>query len=129
MMDATYFPSFNAAKIMNLGDFLPRIESLITTNYLFAGITKIALCLLAASKGIANLFDLQDYREILAPAGMMILALSVISYESVMHLFEFVDRYYAIYAIPFQIIIPLAIWIAAEIKVRRKKSRAGASIV
>jgi len=67
---------------------------------------------------------MQGYREILAPACLMSLALSVTSYESMMHLFDFVRTYYPIYAAPFQVIIPLLIWIAAEIRTRRKKPAA-----
>jgi spore germination protein KB len=120
LMQAVYYPSFVAAKIINTGDFFARIESLISMNYLFAGVTKIALCLLAAAKGLTVLFNLQNYKKILAPACLLTLAFSATFYNSVMHLFDFVEYYYPIYAVPFQIIIPLLVWIGAELKAHKK---------
>lgn len=122
MMEVTYYPSFAVGRIINPGDFFARIENMLSMNYIFTGITKITLCIVFVVKGIASLFKIPEYRKILAPICLLCLALSIISYHSVMDLFDFVKRYYPIYTIPFQILIPLLIWITAEIKKSRKKA-------
>jgi spore germination protein KB len=58
------------------------------------------------------------------PVALLFLALSAIIYKNTMEMFDFISVY-QFYAIPFQIIIPLAVWIAAEIKARAKRKAAG----
>lgn len=117
---ATYFPSFSATRIIEIGNFLTRIEGIVTINFLFAGITKITVCLIAASLGIAKLLSVTNYKKVLLPTGLLTLTLSLILYTNILEMMDFIKVYY-IYALPFQIIIPLIIWITAEIKLRKKK--------
>ncbi|MGI6004198.1 MAG: GerAB/ArcD/ProY family transporter [Christensenellales bacterium] len=126
MMQISYFPSYVAVRIVEIGDFLARIEGSISSNFVFAGIVKISACLLAASKGVTRLFNLQDYRPVVLPAGILTLALCAILYKNTMEMFAFLD-YYPYYAFPFQVIIPLAVWIAGEIYVRRRKKQGAAA--
>ena len=115
MIRSVYFPSYTAARLINVGDFLTRIEGSITINFILAGITKITVCLLAASKGIAHIFKVNDYHNIVVPTNLIILAICSIVYNNITQMFEFI-QVYSIYTIPFQIVIPLLIWITAEIK-------------
>jgi spore germination protein KB len=120
MVNNEYFPSYTAARLINIGDFLTRIEGTITINFILAGLTKIAVCFIAAAKGIAHLFKLKDYKDFAVPVALISLALSTTLYKSLTEMFEFV-KIYTIYSIPFQIIIPIMIWILAEIKTRKKQ--------
>ena len=119
MVNISYFSSYTTARILRLGDFLSRIEGTITINFLLSGILKITVCLIAGAKGIAKLFNITVYKNMLMPASMLALALCAIIYKSAMEMFGFI-QYYQFYAIPFQIVIPLAVWIAAEVTVRKK---------
>ncbi len=119
MASASYFPSYTAARILHIGDFLSRIEGTITMNFLLAGIVKITLCLLAAAKGIAKLFTIEDYKQLVMPTSMLAVALCAIVYSSAMEMFGFLV-YYQVYAIPFQVIIPAVVWITAEIRARKR---------
>jgi spore germination protein KB len=117
---ASYFPSYSSARLIGVGDFLTRIEGSITINFILAGITKITVCLFAAAKGIAHLFKVTNYRSLITPAGFLMVALCSILYSNITEMFAFLPTY-SIYAIPFQIIIPVIIWITAEIKKKKKK--------
>ncbi len=120
-----YFPSYVAARIINIGEFLPRIEGTISMNFIISGITKITVCLLVAVKGISHFFGVTNYRKILIPVSLLTLAVSAILYKSAMEMFAFIDVY-PYYAALFEIIIPLIVWLFAEIKVfRQKKLAAG----
>ena len=124
MISASYFPSYTTARILHVGDFLSRIEGSITMNFLLSGIAKITLCLIAAAKGIAKLFAIKDYRQILMPTSMLAVALCAIIYKSAMEMFGFIT-YYRVYALLFQIAIPAVVWIAGEIRIRmHEKKRA-----
>ena len=120
-MKAEYFPSYISARIISISDFLARIEGSISTNFIFAGVSKIALCLLAASKGLANLFQIQNYKKIILPVSLTAVALSCILFSSTMEMINFL-KIYMIYAIPFQIIIPVLVWLGCEIKTRFEKT-------
>ncbi|HEX3037860.1 MAG TPA: endospore germination permease [Oscillospiraceae bacterium] len=121
LMKAEYFPSYISARIISVSDFLTRIEGSISTNFVFAGVTKITLCLFAASKGLANLFQIQDYKKMILPVSLISVALSCILYSSTMEMINFL-KVYVIYVIPFQIFIPIIIWLGCEIKTRFKKT-------
>lgn len=120
MLRAEYFPSYMAARIVNVGDFMARIEGSITMNFILAGIIKMTVCLIAAAKGMAHLFHLTSYRHIVFPMALLTVALCAIIYDNAMEMFDFLPVY-QFYAIPFEIVIPLLIWLFAEKKAHRQK--------
>ena len=115
-----YFPSYVAARIINLGDFLSRIEGSISVNFILAGIVKITVCLIAASKGISKLFGIGCYRQLVMPTALLALALALIVYKNTMEMFAFI-KYYPLYASLFQVLLPAILWIASEIGAKRTK--------
>ena len=121
LVGASYFASYMTVRLINIADFFARIEGFISMNFILAGIIKITVCLLAAAKGTARLFGVSNYRKLVLPVSLLAVALSAIVYQNVMEMFDFL-RFYTYYAVPFQVIIPLAVWIAAEIQTRRKKA-------
>lgn len=113
-----YFPSYSAVSVINIGEFLQRIEVTAAVVFLFAGFAKVSVCLYAATNGIAKVFNLGDYRNIAAPVGLLMVLLTRIIYDNAMEMVEWARFVYKYYAIPFQIILPIVILIAAEIKIR-----------
>lgn len=113
-----YFPSLSAVSLINIGNFLQRIEIVVSVTFLLAGIVKIGVCLYAASNGIAKIFNFDSFRLITAPVGFLMMNLSYFIYRSTMEMYEWASKIYHYYAIPFQIILPLIIFIVAEIKTR-----------
>lgn len=116
-----YFPSYSAVSLIDIGNFLQRIEIIVAVIFLLAGIVKVAACLYAASNGIAKVFNFESHRTLTAPIGFLMMNLSCFIYTSTMEMFEWATKIYPYYAIPFQIILPIVILIAAEIKVRVRK--------
>lgn len=121
MVNTEYFPSYVAVRIIEVGEFFSRIEGSIAMNFILAGIIKIAVCLMAASKGTARLFGIEDYRRLVFPVSLLIVALCAVVYRNVMEMFDFL-KVYQYYALPFQVAIPLTVWIAAEIRTHRKRA-------
>lgn len=120
MLEKSYFPSYTAARIINIGELFSRIEITIFSNFILGGITKISICLFAAIKGVEKLFNIKSNAKIVFLISLIILLISKFQFNSVIEMMKFIDIYY-IYAVPFQIIIPLLIWIGAEIKTRKKE--------
>jgi spore germination protein KB len=114
------FVTFESARLISIG-FLERIEVTVSSLILLSGFVKISICLYAASKGIAKVLNINNYKQIVAPVGLLMMILSIIIFRSTMEWYEFTVKTYKIYAIPFQIILPLTILLTAEIKILIKK--------
>lgn len=120
-IDQVYFPSYAAVSLVNIGDFLQRIEVTVSVVLLFAGFVKISICLLAAGRGVDYLFKAGNYRQLVAPVGLLMMVTSCFIYQNIMEMMKFAFKVYRYYAFPFQVILPVIIWIGAEIKARKAK--------
>ena len=120
MLEKSYFPSYTAARIINIAELFSRIELTIFYNFLFGGIAKISICLFAAIKGVEKLFNIKSNVKIVFLISLIILLISRFQFKSVMEMMNFIDIY-QYYALPFEIIIPMLVWIGAEIKTRKKR--------
>lgn len=122
LMVAEYFPSFTCAKIMEIGDFLSRIEGTISINLVVAGLTKTAISLYSASLGLAKLMNIPNKMDLITmPVCLFALTLCLVSYTDALQMFGFLN-FYVYYAFPFQVIIPVIIWLMGEWKTRKKQA-------
>lgn len=122
MVEKSYFPSYTAARLINMGDFLSRLEMVIFYNFLLGGIAKISICVLAAVKGVKKLFNITKNGWVFLLLSILIFAIATFEFDSVMELLNFTDIY-QYYVLPFQIVIPIILWIGAEIKMSKKRRR------
>jgi spore germination protein KB len=122
------FPSYSAVSIIIAGSVVSRIENVVGANLLMAGFVKISICLIAASKGTARLINADDYRPLVAPLGLLMVALASIIGQNIFQMFDFLSVY-MVYALPFQVIIPILLCITAEIKfiIKSRKEQGGAA--
>lgn len=118
MMKLSLFPSFTATRIISLGKFLTKIEGFVMINFILLGVSKLSISLLAVTKGVASLFNVKDYKVITTPLSLLTVIFGITLYSNTIEMFDFI-QIYQIYAIPFQIIIPLIIWVTAEIKMKK----------
>jgi spore germination protein KB len=121
------FPSYDSTSLIIAGSVISRIENVVGANLLLCGFVKISVCLMAATKGIAKLFNSDDDHPFVAPLGLLMVTLGGIVYSNAMEMFDFLNVY-SYYSFPFQVIIPLLLCITAEIKfiVKSKKEKGGA---
>lgn len=113
-----YFPSQSVIKLVSIGDFIQGIETVVVFIYLFGGITKIAVCLYAATEGAAKLLG-QGFQSLAAPVGLMMITFSLFVAKDVADMFDWVDKYYIFYVLPFGLGIPALLWVLAEIRHKR----------
>lgn len=121
-----YFASYASVRLIHIGDFLERIEISVAIIFMLSGFTKVSICLLAASGGVAKVLNFPQYRQIVAPIGLLMLMLSIIAFSNTTEMFEWAEKFFRYYALPYEVIFPVIIWICAEIKARKlKSSKAG----
>lgn len=122
MLEKAYFPFYTAVRTINMGEFLSRIELMVFYNFLLGVILKISVCLLAAKKGLQKVFNIKNKGRVLAIVSLLILVIGMFEFDSVIEIFNFTDIY-QYYVLPFQVVIPILLWIGAEIKMGRKRSK------
>lgn len=118
MLSSYYFPSYLAVSRIKIGDFLQRIEVTVSFVFFFGVFIKSSICLLVASKGISHIFHLENYRSVVIQVGLLMIYLAYIIYDNSMQMIEWAFKVYPYYAFPVQVILPLTVWIFAEVKVR-----------
>lgn len=111
-----YFPLYAMLSRIRVGEFIQRLEIIGGLVLNVFGIIKISLCLYAASLGIGRLIKLDDYKVLFLPVGLVMLNLMNILYHDIMELVSWTAKYYKYYALPFEVFIPVIIFIAAKAK-------------
>lgn len=117
-----YFPSYEAVSVISLGEIFTRIEVLIGISYTLAGTIKTGICIYIAALGISKISGYEDIRPFVAPSALIMLFIAGATAENAKNFFDIQD-YYPYFAMPFQLILPVVILIAAEIKVRITKNQ------
>ena len=118
MMSLAAFPSYITARIIQPGSFIEQIESVLSFSLVLIGITKIAVCLRAASIGFAKLTGVENKeRLMIIPCCLISTAMCVTGISNLQELVRYMDIY-RYYSLAFILLIPLIIWIMAERKAR-----------
>lgn len=117
-----FFPNYRTVALIEFGDFLERIESLVAFVYILGSLAKTGICLLGSARGIAHIFGLPDDKAMVFPVGFLMVGLSAIAYKNILQMFAFANLY-MYFALPFHVAVPLILWAALEIR-RRKDRRA-----
>lgn len=117
--DDYYFPSYAAVSAINIDDFIQRIEVTVSFVFVFGVLVKTSICLLVASKGISRIFNLNNYRSVVIQIGLLMIFFAYTVYDSSMEMKYWATKVYPYYAFPIQVILPIFIWIFAEIKAKK----------
>ena len=118
--ETTYYPAHESVSRIRIGDFLQRVDVIVAIGFTLGAFIKTSIYLLAACKGVSKIFGHQNYRFIVMPVGLLMLNLSYFAHHSLMEYFKWILEVFYYYAFPFQILLPLIILIAAEIRKKRE---------
>lgn len=113
-----YFPTYTAISRINVGNFLQRLEIAVSLVFLIGIFIKLSLCIIAACKGVARLFSMEDYRFIVVPISLLMLNLSSFVYENIIELSKVPSKIWPYYSLPFQVILPVVIFVVIKFKKR-----------
>jgi spore germination protein KB len=123
MLDSFYYPSYAAVSQINIGEFLQRIEITVSLVFIFGVLMKGSVCLLVATKGISRILHLKDYRSIVIQTGLLMILFAYTVYDTSMEMKYWAFKVYPYYAFPMQVILPIIIWISAEVKAKKGKTK------
>ena len=114
-----YFPSPEAISLINLGSILQRLESAVFIIFLVCTFVKVSICTFAVCNGISKVFGFDDYKFTATPVALLMLTFSLFIYKSTMEMSAWTTNIWPYYSFPFEVIIPLVVFILAEIKSRK----------
>ncbi|WAG58537.1 GerAB/ArcD/ProY family transporter [Clostridium estertheticum] len=116
-----YFPTPMVTTLINLGDFLQRLELTVVIQFLVCVFVKISICTFAVCNGISKFFGFDDYKFIATPVALLMLAFSFFVYKSTMEMSSWTVDIWPYYSFSFEVIIPLVVFILAEFKNKNSK--------
>ena len=109
------FPSLLAIQLINLGDFLQRLDALVIFVWTFAGFLKLCLPYYFLALGLATLLKLKDYRPLVLPLGLVIAPFSLQLYVSFPQMLQF-TRIWPFYSLPITILLPALTLLVAALR-------------
>lgn len=117
-----YFPTYISVSIIRLGTFIERMEAAAIIVLIINIFIKATIGMLAVCRGISKVLNIDDYRFLSTPIALLTLIFSIFNFKSTMEMMDWAFNVWPYYAIPHQVILPIIILIAAEIKVRKLSS-------
>lgn len=110
------YPSFQAVRLINIGNILTRLEIIVVGNLLAMGFLKISVLYYGTVLGTAQLLKPRSYLPLVLPIGAMLVSFSILQFDSVIENIFFTFEIYPYYVIPFQIGLPLLSLIIAIVR-------------
>jgi len=112
----TNYTSYQALRLINVGEIFTRTEILVAVNFLAMGFLVISILFYNTALGMAQILKLRTYLPLVLPLGALLICTSIIQFENILEyrLFsEFITPYFAL---PFQVGIPLLSLLICKIK-------------
>ncbi|MEI4768160.1 endospore germination permease [Psychrobacillus sp. FJAT-51614] len=115
------YPSYALAKVINVGDFLTRIESLMATLWILCIFFKSILYFYAATFGLSQILNIKDYRPLTYPLGIIMVVLSLLFYPDILDQYKFDAKIAVILSTIIGIFIPLLLVLIYMIRKKKLK--------
>lgn len=123
-----YFPTYTTKSIIQLGQFLQRLEILAAVIFTLAIFLKAAILLLAVVKLISRILRLKNFAFLAIPVVLLAIDYTYISYDSIIQQYDGIFTFWPWYSNFFQVLIPVLLFVIMEIKYARIKVKNGASL-
>lgn len=115
------YPTYGLAKIINIGNFVNRVESLMAALWIICLYYKMVIYFYASVYGLAQILNLKDYRPLTYPLGMIVVVLSLIIFPNVIdqHIFDATISKYL--SLTIGLLLPLLMVIVYALRKQFKK--------
>lgn len=110
------YPIYMLAKKINIADFLMRLEAILAIIWFITIFIRFSLFFYVTVLGLAQTFKLQDYRPLIFPFGILLIAFTLIMTPNIVHYSEFITEIWPYYAMTFGFLLPLILLIIAKVQ-------------
>lgn len=112
------FPFYSSISIVRMSDFLSRTEVFVSATFFVTGFVRTAVCVYVSAKGLSHIFGTARYQVYLLPLLLLCMAQAGILYDTNLEVYAYIHVYrYVMF--PVQVVLPLVLWIVAEIRFRK----------
>lgn len=122
LAETQVFPFMTLARYISVATFIERLEALILLMWVAGMTLKVAIWYYVAVLGTAQLFNLQDYRPVVFPIGLILMVIANTLFDNTVQLASWISNVFPVYAYTFQLLIPALLLIMA---ILRKKGGTG----
>lgn len=112
----TFFPTLAAIKRITIGNLFQRVEVIIATLFSLGAFIKLSIYILATCKGVTRVLGFNNYKFLATTIGLLVINASINMYDSVLDYFSWSFEVWPYFAFLFQVILPIFIWLIAEIR-------------
>jgi len=119
--DSAYYATYSSVSRVTV-PILRSIQIIPPALFVLAYLIKITVYWTATCNGISKLLNFPNYKLIVVIVALMATMLSYRNYHSVMDYVEWNYEVWTYFSIPFQLLLPVLIWIIAEIKYKKAQS-------
>ena len=110
------FPSYNLAQSISIGNFLQRIEIIMTFMWITTIYIRIFIYFYATVVGLGQLLNLKSYRPLILPLGMIFVALSEIVHPNIVHANIYNKEIWLPFSSVFALFLPVLLLLVAKIR-------------
>ncbi|MFZ5967327.1 MAG: GerAB/ArcD/ProY family transporter [Bacillota bacterium] len=110
------FPYFTLADYGQVGIVLERMEALVMLVWVAGLMIKIAVFYYCGVLAIAQWFNLRDYKPLVTPVGIILVAWSSVIYENSRELVALISKTFPFYAFTFELLIPALLLVVAAVR-------------
>lgn len=110
------FSSYTLAKKINIGDFLTRIEEIMTLIWLLSLYFKLVLNFYATASGLSQLLKIKDERVLLVPLALLAYFVCVIEIPNSTYFYAFTTKTYTFYVLPYGLLFPLLLLLVSHVR-------------
>jgi len=114
--EMSIYPTFNMARLIEIGDFLTRVEIFIALSFVITIFIKMVVSFYASVLAIAQIFELQDYRPIIAPLLIIVVTFSITLNKSIVEVIDIASTTNTPYSLLFGLVIPSILLVIAYFK-------------
>ncbi|WFD09645.1 GerAB/ArcD/ProY family transporter [Tepidibacter hydrothermalis] len=115
------FPAYILAKKINIGNFLERLEPIITILWFITVFYKSILYFYGAVLGLSQILKLKDYRTLTLPLGMILVVLSLIVYPNSTYADEWNTTTWLSFSLTYGFFLPLLLLIIGNLRKNKSK--------
>jgi spore germination protein KB len=117
------FPYYSIIRLINVGDFLERIQSMHMAIWILGTFIKVTFKFYLAVLGLSQLLNLEDYRPLILPTGAILIPLSLLLGPSLTTLAAFTSyKIFTWYSLFFILLIPSLLLLIAIIQKKGVRS-------
>lgn len=118
------FPVYELVRMISIGDFLERIDVLVLGIWINMVFVKAAVFFYLGTVSMARWFNLRDYRPLVTPLGVLMVALSLRLFDNLPDLVAFFKpRVMLPYTLPVAFVVPVFILVITLIRGQRGATR------